>query len=67
MNKLLRLLSATALLSIGSLAFAGDQKVDDCKACKEVSSCCKAEKKETSSCCKAGTKDKKAEKKPEQK
>lgn len=68
MNKLLRVLSATALLTLGSLAFAGEQKTDDCKACKDEASCCKVEKKEAGTCCKgAAAKDKKSEKKPGQK
>jgi hypothetical protein len=64
MNKLIRSLSVLAVLALGSLAFAGaDKKAEDCSACKDAASCCKAEKKENASCCKAGAKEKKADKK----
>ncbi len=67
--KSLRLLSALAVLSLGSLAFASDKKAEDCKdctACKDAAACCK-EKAEKSACCKDKAAKKDSEKKPDQK
>lgn len=65
MKSLPRLLSVMAVLTLGSFAFAGEKKAEECKSCTaEVPACCSKEKAEKSACCKDA---KKAEKKPEKK
>jgi hypothetical protein len=50
MKSLVRLLSILTALSLGTLAFASDKKAEECKDCKDASSCCS---KKSSDCCKA--------------
>lgn len=64
--KSLRLLSALAVLSLGTLAFAGDKKAEDCKDCKDASACCK-DKADKGGCCKDKAAKKDSEKKPDAK
>lgn len=65
--KSLRLLSALAVLSLGTLAFAGDKKADNCKDCKDCASACCKEKADKAECCKDKAAKKDSEKKPDQK